>query len=227
MQSYSAGFCGIGIASAGSRWKGLRTLPVGLKSVATGYQVRDRSNRMARVAASNRRLSEVAAGRYGIANSRLAQSRSRLTLAQLCERLGEAGVDSKVPTLWHQMNKWNLSLKKTLHASEQERPDVQKERLEWRASNPPSIGRSWCFWMRRVPTPRWCGITAGAPKGQRCVGSVPYGHWKTTTFLAGLRQSGLDGPAGRGRANGWRHFRTYIETFLCPTLQSRRHRHCR
>jgi len=35
-----------------------------------------------------------------------------LTLAQLCERLGEAGVDSKVPTLWHQMNKWNLSLKK-------------------------------------------------------------------------------------------------------------------
>ena len=35
-----------------------------------------------------------------------------LTLAEMCERLAAQGVDIKVPALWHQLNKWNLSLKK-------------------------------------------------------------------------------------------------------------------
>jgi len=35
-----------------------------------------------------------------------------LTLAQLSERLERQGVIIKVPALWHQMNKWDLSLKK-------------------------------------------------------------------------------------------------------------------
>ena len=26
-----------------------------------------------------------------------------------------------------------------------------------------------------------------APKGLRCIASAPYGHWDTTTFVAGLR----------------------------------------
>jgi hypothetical protein len=28
-------------------------------------------------------------------------------------------------------------------------------------------------------------------RGERLVGTVPHGHWKTTTFVAGLRQSGI------------------------------------
>jgi transposase len=35
-----------------------------------------------------------------------------LTLAEMCERLAEQGVAIKVPALWHQLNKWGLSLKK-------------------------------------------------------------------------------------------------------------------
>lgn len=35
-----------------------------------------------------------------------------LTLAELCERLAQKGVEIKVPALWHQLNKWNLSFKK-------------------------------------------------------------------------------------------------------------------
>ncbi len=35
-----------------------------------------------------------------------------LTLAQLAERLEQAAVIIKIPALWHQMNKWDLSLKK-------------------------------------------------------------------------------------------------------------------
>lgn len=35
-----------------------------------------------------------------------------LTLAQLCERLAKKGIEIKVPALWHQLNKWDLSFKK-------------------------------------------------------------------------------------------------------------------
>jgi hypothetical protein len=28
-----------------------------------------------------------------------------------------------------------------------------------------------------------------APRGERLVGKVPWGHWKTTTFVAGLRSN--------------------------------------
>jgi hypothetical protein len=33
-----------------------------------------------------------------------------------------------------------------------------------------------------------------APAGQRVLASVPHGHWKTTTFLAALRSTGLTAP---------------------------------
>ena len=36
-----------------------------------------------------------------------------LTLAEMCERLAAQGVEIKVPALWHQLDKWKLTLKKT------------------------------------------------------------------------------------------------------------------
>ena len=35
-----------------------------------------------------------------------------LTLAEICERLAKAGIQIKVPALWHQLDKWGLTLKK-------------------------------------------------------------------------------------------------------------------
>ncbi len=49
-----------------------------------------------------------------------------LTLAELCERLAKQGVEIKVPALWHQLNKWNLSLKKN--------PARQRARARGRAA---------------------------------------------------------------------------------------------
>ncbi len=33
-----------------------------------------------------------------------------------------------------------------------------------------------------------------APVGERCRDSVPFGHWKTMTFIAGLRLTGMTAP---------------------------------
>ena len=57
------------------------------------------------------------------------------------------------------------------------------------------------------------------PLAERLVAAVPQGHWKTTTLIAGLKQSGivaplvLDGPI-TGPA-----FRAYVEQFLAPALE--------
>ncbi len=58
-----------------------------------------------------------------------------------------------------------------------------------------------------------------APKGQRCVASVPHGHWKTTTFIAGLRQSGLTAPLVVDGPMDGEIFLAYVRDFLCPTLK--------
>ena len=57
-----------------------------------------------------------------------------------------------------------------------------------------------------------------SPSDRRLVAAVPHGHWRTTPFIAGLRQTGilaplvLDGPV-TGIA-----FRAYVEQALAPAL---------
>ena len=58
-----------------------------------------------------------------------------------------------------------------------------------------------------------------APRGERLVGKVPHGHWKTTTFVAGLRASALTAPCViDGPMNG-NAFLAYIEQILAPSLK--------
>ena len=58
-----------------------------------------------------------------------------------------------------------------------------------------------------------------APRGERLRMSVPHGHWKTTTFVAGLTTRGviapfvLDGPINRTA------FETWVAKVLVPELR--------
>ncbi len=55
-------------------------------------------------------------------------------------------------------------------------------------------------------------------RGRRLIGRAPFGHWKTTTFTAGLRCDGLVAPfVLDGPMNG-EAFLTYIATVLAPSL---------
>lgn len=56
------------------------------------------------------------------------------------------------------------------------------------------------------------------PKGQRLRSKAPFGHWKTQTFIAGLRCHGLTAPFVIDRPMNRRIFDTYVETQLAPTL---------
>jgi len=57
-----------------------------------------------------------------------------------------------------------------------------------------------------------------APKGERCIAAVPHGHWKTTTFIAGLRVGEITAPMVLDGPMDGAAFLAYVQQFLCPTL---------
>jgi DDE superfamily endonuclease len=57
-----------------------------------------------------------------------------------------------------------------------------------------------------------------APRGERLRACVPHGHWKTTTFVAGLRLDGLVAPLVLDGPINVQSFEAYVEQFLAPTL---------
>ncbi len=58
-----------------------------------------------------------------------------------------------------------------------------------------------------------------APRAERVIDYVPYGHWNTTTFLSGLRRTGLVAPlVVDGPING-EIFLAWVEQHLVPTLR--------
>src|SRR4028119_1785787 len=59
-----------------------------------------------------------------------------------------------------------------------------------------------------------------APKGQRLRMSVPHGHWKTTTFIAGLRRDGIVAPFVLDGAINRDAFEAYVAQVLVPDLRA-------
>ena len=57
-----------------------------------------------------------------------------------------------------------------------------------------------------------------SPKGERLVGTVPQGHWKTTTFVAALGIDGLTAPLVIDGAMNGDLFVAYVQQELVPSL---------
>ncbi len=60
--------------------------------------------------------------------------------------------------------------------------------------------------------------TGWSPVGERFYNHVPFGHWQTQTFIAGLRCHSLTAPWIIDAPMNKRIFETYVETQLAPTL---------
>ena len=108
--------------------------------------------------------------------------------------------------------------KKTLHAAEQDRPDVAQARRVFIRRQPALDPKRLVFidetWAATNMTRRY----GRCARGLRLRASVPHGHWKQTTLVAGLRTAGISAPyVFEGAINGQR-FRAYIEQMLAPTL---------
>ena len=91
--------------------------------------------------------------------------------------------------------------------------------------------RMWRVWQRFTDPDRFVFIDetgaatnmvrryGWAPRSERLVTATPYGHWHTTTFVAGLRSTGLVAPLVLDGPMNGPAFLAYVEQFLAPTLQ--------
>jgi transposase len=62
---------------------------------------------------------------------------------------------------------------------------------------------------------RLCGRSV---RGSRCWAAIPHGHWKTTTFVGGLRLSGMTAPMVLDGPMDGPAFLAWVEQTLVPTL---------
>jgi len=57
------------------------------------------------------------------------------------------------------------------------------------------------------------------PRGIRLIDHVPHGHWKTITFIAGLRHRAMVAPSVLDKPINATSFMAYLEHCLVPTLK--------
>src|SRR5215470_12840752 len=109
--------------------------------------------------------------------------------------------------------------KKSLHAAEQDRPDVAAARKAWFKMQPKLDPRKLVFIDETAASTNMTRRYGRATRGERLVCKVPHGHWKTSTFVAALRHNRVTAPfLLDGPMNGTT-FLAYVEEVLVPTLK--------
>ena len=146
--------------------------------------------------------------------------KSDVTLQALCDRLSaERGVKADTSMMSRFFRRIGVTVKKTLVAGEQDRPDISRHRKRWRTYQGLIDPRRLVFIDETWTKTNMTRLRGWAPRGQRLVDKVPQGKWKTATFLAALRNDRIDAPClFDGPINGER-FHAYVEQFLVPTLK--------
>jgi len=62
-------------------------------------------------------------------------------------------------------------------------------------------------------------LSSRCPCGDRLIGRVPQGHWKTITFVAALRRNGMRAPCTVDGSMSGSKFLAYVQQCLAPTLK--------
>jgi transposase len=148
--------------------------------------------------------------------------RPDITMPELAAALVAATGETAAPGA---LSRWLIRsgyrFKKTLRASEQDRPDVKQAREEWTTARQPKVRlepHRLVFIDETGTTTKMTRRRGRCGKGQRRLSKAPFGHW-TQTFIAGLRCDGLTAPFVIDAPMDRRIFETYVETLLAPTLR--------
>jgi transposase len=109
--------------------------------------------------------------------------------------------------------------KKSLHAAEQDRPDVAEKRRAFIRRQPSLDPDHLVFIDETWAATNMARRYGRAARGLRLLAPVPHGHWKVTTLVAGLRRSGITAPCVFDGAINGERFRAYVEQMLAPRLR--------
>ena len=107
--------------------------------------------------------------------------------------------------------------KKSAHAAEQDRPDIAQRREDWFEGQLDLDPTRLVFIDETGASTKMARLRGRAPRGERLRAGVPHGHWKTTTFVAGLRLTGLTAPMVLDGPMDRMAFLAYAQHILAPT----------
>ena len=117
-----------------------------------------------------------------------------LTLVETVAELRKQRIKTSRSALWRFLERHDISFKKNLRAAEQQRADVARARRHWIRQQALLDSSSLVFidetWVNTTMARRY----GRCPRGERLIGRVPLGTWKTLTFVAGLRCDEMTAP---------------------------------
>jgi transposase len=106
-----------------------------------------------------------------------------------------------------------------VYASEQDRADVAAARVLWKANQALLDPSHLVFIDETGTSTNMARLRGRCKRGQRLIGKIPNGHWKITTFVAGLRNDAITAPFVIDQPMNGVIFRAYLEQCLVPTLK--------
>ncbi|MGZ3283768.1 MAG: IS630 family transposase [Xanthobacteraceae bacterium] len=150
----------------------------------------------------------------------LISKQSDLTLDEVVAAMRKRRIAGSRSAVWRFFKRHNISFKKKpAGAAEQERVDVARARRRWMREQGMFDPARLVFIDETSTNTAMVRLRGRCSRGERLIGRVPQGHWKTITFVAGLRHDKMvapfvvDGPMTRAT------FLAYLEQCLRPTLK--------
>jgi len=145
-----------------------------------------------------------------------------LTIMELREKIRERhGLSFGYGTVWRFLARHRMTRKKkTGHASEQEREDVEAAREAWFEGQLDLDPSKLVFIDETALSTNMARRFGWALRGERCRASVPFGHWETQTLIAALRFDRIDAPMTIDGALDGAAFLAWVEQALAPTLSA-------
>ena len=141
-----------------------------------------------------------------------------LTLDEVLVAMRKRRIAGSRTALWRFFARHKITFKKSLGAAEQERADVARARRRWIREQGMLDSTRLVFIDETAANTKMVRLSGRCPRGERLVGRVPHGHWKTITFVAALRHNGITAPLVLDGAMTGETFLAYVEQCLAPTL---------
>lgn len=142
------------------------------------------------------------------------------TLKEILTSLRKQGIRTSRTALWRFLGRHKITRKKkSLHAAEQQRKDVARARRKWIREQGLLDPAKLVFIDETSVNTSMVRLYGRGLRGVRLVDHVPFGQWKTLTFVSALRHDGMVAPMLIDGSMNGELFLAYVEQCLVPTLK--------
>ena len=142
-----------------------------------------------------------------------------LTLDEIVIRMRKARIAGSRTAVHRFFERHQITVKKSLHAAEQEWPDVARSRQQFKRRQRKLDPRRLVFLDETATNTKMVRTRGRCRRGKRLLVPVPHGHWKTLTLVAALRCNRMVAPMTTDGGMTGEMFRAYVEQVLAPKLK--------